>query len=48
MSDLDISTVAAPADEIEELWRAKGAAREVEIDPGAMVQIAVTYDVMAR
>lgn len=44
VTDLDISPPAAPADEIEELWRAKGHAKEVEIGPGAVVQLSVTYD----
>jgi hypothetical protein len=48
VSDLDISPLDAPADEIEELWRTKGAAKEVEIGPGAMVQLAITYNVVVR
>jgi hypothetical protein len=38
---LDLSPEYAPADDIEKLWRARSSAKEVEIGPGAMVQITL-------
>ncbi len=44
-SDLDVSPTGASVDDIEKLWRAKKDAKEVEIAPGVMAQVAVAYSV---
>ena len=41
IGDLDISPLSAPADGIEVLWRAKSKAKEVEVGPGATVQLSI-------
>ena len=42
-TDLDVSPVAASADDIERLWRVRNQAKEVEIAPGAIVQASIGY-----
>jgi hypothetical protein len=44
-TDLDVSPTGASVDDIDRLWRARKEAKEVEIGPGVMVQVAVGYSV---
>jgi hypothetical protein len=40
-TDVNFDPKYAPADQVERLWQARGGATEVEIGPGASVQITI-------